>query len=141
MKIRSFLILFCLFLVGQHAPFLWAGQNDAVWAERDETRFHERLEKRTHRRLRYVVNALHLTPEQKVAVEKILEDRNGEIEAQEKDFRQKRAALRNETRDKVIQVFTPGQRDLYENGEGQKGGSRLHDQQPGRYKGGGLDEE
>ena len=140
MRIRVLCAGLCLAAVFQGRLFC-AAEGPAVWTDKDQTKFQERLEKRTRKRLHFVAVALNLTPDQKAAVQKILDDRNAQIVAEEKEYRDKRVSIRNEARDKFLAVFNAEQRDVYQNGEGQKGGVRMHDQQPGRYRGGGLDEE
>jgi len=140
MKNRFYGTVLCLMMLGSLRPAR-AADGAAAWTDKDQAKFQERLDKRTRKRLRTISHQLNLTPEQVAAVQKILDDRNAQMLAQENDYRQKRAALRNETQQKFLQEFTPEQRDLYENGEGQRGGTRLHDQQPARYHGGGLDED
>jgi len=139
-KAAFFCVGLCLLMIGQRLPARAAGA-PTTWTDKDEAKFKDKLEKRTKRRLRIVSSELKLTPDQQASVLKILEARNDEMAALEKDYRQKRATLRSDTQQQFLPVFTDEQRDLYENGEGQKGGTRLHDQQPGRYVGGGLDED
>ncbi len=77
----------------------------------------------------------------KTSIEAVLKERDEKVFALEKDIREKRAALRANTLSKILGILTPLQRELYEKGRWSENVGRLHDQSPGRYRGGGLHED
>jgi len=142
MKKRIVLLSFMVIFGGLiNRGMSWSLKSDQPWTPKEEEKYQEKLERQSKKRLRIVSVELRLTEDQRQQIETILKDRNEKVVMIEKEYRQKKADLRDETKGKVMALLTPEQKDLYENGQGELKGSHIHDQSPGRYKGGGLHED